>query len=234
MGGWANDTFIRTTNMTTLEQAIRQVLALDGYKPIAKPTPEESFYRTTSRYGEQTYLKDDLCGVLLISGTSKDQAWSYIQCAPNSLLCERARGIEHPMLAEVAKILQVDAFRLEVEDGDSVVLLECSHNGEFRVSGALMSMLEEAYNNHPDEATEPPIKYFEEDVQGDYPVFELLSDLKPFSPENFRNPERAVAEIGGEFFRSDNVPLNWNRLFSAEPVDFTDPTIYELYFRQGD
>lgn len=219
--------------MTTLEQAIRQVLALDGYKPITKPTPEESFYRVTSSYGETTYLKDDLCGVLLISGTSKDQKWSYIQGAPNSLLCERARGVEHPMLAEITKILQVDAFRVEVEDGDSVVLLECSRNGEFRISGALMSMLEEAYENHADEVTEPPIKYFEEDVQGVDPVFELLSDLKPFSPENF-SPEYAAHKIGGEFFRSDNVPLNWNRLFSAEPVDFTDPTIYELYFRRED
>lgn len=236
MGYWATHTFIRTTNTAALEQAVQQVLVLDEYESIAKPTPEESFYRRASGYSEQSYLREEFCGVMLIPTTSRDQQWSYIQCAPDPLLSKRARGIEHPRLAELAKILQVDAFRLEVEDGDSVVLLECNSNGEYRVSGALTSMLEEAYDDYPDEddgdeTTEPSLKYFEEEVQGDDPAFEILSDLKPFSPEN-RSPEHAARAIEAEFFGSVDMNLNWNRLFNAEPINDTDSTVRELYFRR--
>jgi hypothetical protein len=241
MGLWAFHTFVHETDVAALERAVQQVLALDQYEPIVKPTPEESLEHRTSRYGEQTSLREGFCGVLLISGTSDDQQWSYIQCAPDSLFCERARGTEHPRLAELAKILQVDAFRLEVEDGDSAVLLECRGNGEFCVSGALTSMLEEAYGDYTgetDEETEAPtLKYFEEEVQGDEPTFELLSEFKAFSPANFGYPEPAVYEIEAKFLGSLDGDLAWihheNRLFNAEPINTTEnSTVRALYFRR--
>jgi hypothetical protein len=234
MGYWATHTFVRTTDMTILEQAVQQVLALDEYEPIAKPTPEVSFERKTSQYGEQIYLRKEFCGVLLIPMTSRDQKWSYIYSAPPSLFCERAKGADHPRLAELAKILQADAFHLEVEDGDSAVLLECKANGEFRVCGSLTSMLEEAYSDYTgeldEEIEEPPVKFFEEESQSHETTFEILSDLKSFSPDNFSYPEPAAYAIEAEFFGSVGVNRYLNRLFDGNPVDFTDAAVRESYF----
>lgn len=239
MGLWAFHTFVRTTDVAALERAVQQVLAPDGYEPIAKPTPAESLEYKTSSYGEQIYLREEFCGVLLIPTTSRDQTWSYIQSAPMSLLCERAQGTEHPRLAELAKILKISAFRLEVEDGDSAVLLECRHDGKFRVSGALTSMLEEAYSSYtgePDE--EDPLKYFDEEVQGDEPAFELLPELKAFSPANFSFAEAAANEIEAEFLSSLDSDLAWifyeDRLFNAWPINAAGPTTRALYFRRRD
>lgn len=238
MGLWAFHTFVRTADIAALERALEQVLALDDYEPIAKPTFAESLEQKTFSYGEQLCLKEGFCGVLLIPMTSRDQQWSYIQCAPGSLLSKRPQGTEHPRLAELAKILKVDAFRLEVEDGDSAVLLECRHDGKFRVSGALTSMLEEAYSSYTGETDEedPPVKYFEEEVQDIESTFEILSNLKAFSPENFGFPEAAAIEIEAEFLGLLDSDLDWihyeDRLFHVEPIHAPGCTVCALYFRR--
>lgn len=213
MGIWASHTFIQTTDMAALERAVEQVLAVDGYEPIPKPTPDESLERRTYGDGERLYLRKGFCGVLLIPATSRDQKWSYIQCVLKSLLCKRSQGISNPKLVDLAKILQVDAFRLEVEDGDSAVLLECKDDGSFRLSGALTSMCEEAYSDYTDEIIEEtehtPVMYFEEEVQAEEPEFELLSNLKAFSPVNFECIESAANEIEAEFLGSLDSDLDW-------------------------
>lgn len=78
--------------------------------------------------------------------------------------------------------------------------------------------------------------YYEEEVQAEEPEFELLSDLKSFSPLNFECIEFAANEIDAEFLSSLDSDLDWifhdNRLFGIERIDASGSTVRELYFHR--
>jgi hypothetical protein len=239
MGLWAFHTFIRTTDLPALEQALQQVCSLDGYQPIPKPLPEQSIQRRSSQYGEQVYIADGFLGIFLMAATSVDQEWTYLKCAPDSFLCERAQGASQPRLAALAQVLGCDAFWLEMTDGDSMVLLECSSDGTFRVSGASMFMLEEAYAACTEETSAEewdslPVLYFDEQVEDTEPSFSLLIDLAAFNPDD--DIEAATNDIEAEFLGSmDDAYLSWiyeNKLFGTESVDESASHVRELYFRR--
>lgn len=95
----------------------------------------------------------------------------------------------------------------------------------------MMDEVYSAYTGEPDEEIEEqPVKFFEEESQSHETTFELLSDLKAFSPDNFSYPEPAAYAIEAEFFGSVGVNRYLNRLFDSNPVDFTDAAIRESYF----
>jgi hypothetical protein len=244
MGLWAFHTFIRSTDIPAIENALKQTFALDGFEIIPRAS-QQHIDGDASKGNSRDPTTEPFWGVFILPAVSKDENWSYLKCVPNDLLCKRSRDTSHPRLAEVAWLLEADAFRLEVEDGDSAVLLECRHDGEFRVSGALTSMLEEAYSEYDiHEETEPPeggwesipIFWYEEQVQADDCTFELLSDLQPFNPDNYRDPEIAANEIEAEFLGlADDDYLDWifyDRLYPPTTIEPADPNARELYFHR--
>lgn len=127
---WNYTTCIRSDNLAAIEQATTDILEQEeGCRRLPRPFQRTSNIERISIHPEGTVR--DLWIVGLFSGSD---GWTIIKTWPYELLCQRARGINHPRLSELSIQLNCDAFHFRVSIGVNV-LLEVDANGCIFISG---------------------------------------------------------------------------------------------------
>ena len=130
MGEWDNTAYLRTGDLATVERALTDLFAAEGYDPVRRPPRRQSERYDSMQYGDAAGNRR--WALALFPGAP---GWSVVKTAPFELLCEPVAAGQNPRLAALAVALGCDALQLNLYDGDSVVLLESAADGRVGVSG---------------------------------------------------------------------------------------------------
>lgn len=130
MGLWDNTAYLKCDDLDLIERALAELFELERRQPVPMPPARKPARHDPMQY--QGADENELWAVALVPGAG---GWTILKTAPFELLCERARGMNQPRLAGLTAALGVDGFQLNLYDGDSIVVLEATSNGEIALSG---------------------------------------------------------------------------------------------------
>lgn len=130
MGEWSTVTYVRSTGLDHVAQAVVALCALEGYVLAPDPPPLSEPRYDAMRYGPGH--ASPLWAFALVPGAGD---WTLVMTAPIELLGGRRPGSARPRLAELAALAGCDAFTFNLYDGTADVLIEANAAGEIACSG---------------------------------------------------------------------------------------------------
>jgi hypothetical protein len=130
VGLWANITYLNTSELGEVTEALSTMFAREGMERVPSPRQRQRLAVEPMQY--ESALSNDLWGLALFPGAP---SWTIIQSAPLELLGERADRSQDSRLLGLCRELSCAAFQLNVYDGTGGVLVEVSQQGDALVSG---------------------------------------------------------------------------------------------------
>ena len=148
MGMWTSASFVNTTDVAAIVEAVDLLLQAQGYVAVENP----------AELGEPSRTEH-----AAFAARASEKGWSIIKAFPADLLAEQVTGGLQPRLALISQLLQVDAVHAGVYDDSASILIEiqadgtlCSQGGTYTDDGVYSEVWKELDERVAPESREPP------------------------------------------------------------------------------